>query len=116
MDSLDPLKSPIHSGTEIVAKKKAEYRFLGAGRRPHRNMFLYALDKEKGEVYHIPVVPKEEIMFPKNPKGKEKMHSTARVNLNANHPAVWKINAKNALKYFEKRYNRKFKINKEYNG
>lgn len=108
MDSFDPLKSAVHSGTEIVAKKKAEYKFLGAGNKPHRGMFLYALDKEKGVVYNIPIVPKEEIMFPKYPNKKEKMAATARVHMNPDHPAVWKINPANAVKYFEKRYHRKF--------
>lgn len=108
MDNLDPTKVAIHSGTEIVAKKKKEYKFLGAGRKPHRGMLLYALDLDKGEIYNIPVVPKEEIMFPKHPTVKEKLAATARVHMNPNHPAVWKINPANAVKYFEKRYNRKF--------
>lgn len=105
MDKLDPHKKDTHSGTEIVAKKKAEYKYLGAGKRPHRGMDLWALDLEKAIVYKVPIIPKEEIMWPKDGKARmseKEIVATSKVTINPNHPTVWAINVANAMKKFMK--------------
>ncbi len=101
MDRLDPKLEDKHSGTEIVSKKKAEYKFLGKGKRPFRGMHLWGLDLDKGIVYKIPIVKRQQIDLTK------KETSTSKTTINPNHPTVWAINAPNAMKKF---VNLKFKV------
>ena len=103
MDKLDPHKKDVHNGTEIVAKKKAEYKFLGAGSRPHRGMHLWALDIENAKVYRVPIILKDEAIDITKLKEKSKGEtSNYKVTINPNHPTVWAINVANAMKKFIK--------------
>lgn len=97
MDKLDPHKKDIHVGTEIVAKKKAEYKYLGAGKRPYRGMHLWALDLDEAVVYMVPIIQKELLDITKMEEV-----ATSKVTINPNHPTVWAINAANAMKKFMK--------------
>lgn len=96
MDKLDAAKQEHHAGTEIVAKKKLESKFLGAGKKPFKGAILWGLDKEKLEVYPIKLVSKKVLKL----DGKEQ--GTHKVHVNPAHPLVWAINKKNALKKFMK--------------
>lgn len=97
MDRLDP-KQPDKklNKQEIQAEKQAEYKFVGAGRRPHKGMLLFALDLEKLEVYEVKVLTKMTLDL----KGKEQ--GTFMATINQKHPMVWALHKKSALKKFLK--------------
>lgn len=97
MDRLDPKQGDkFLNKQEIQAEKQAEVKFLGAGRKPHAGMKLWALDKEKLEVYEVIILTKKVLKM----DGKEK--GTHKATVNPQHPTVWAMNGKNALKKFMK--------------
>lgn len=108
MKELDGHKKEVHVGQEIVAKKKLESKFLGAGRKPFKNAILYALNTETYEIYEVKMETKQVIAIKSLKKAeanKEAAHS--KVYINPDHPIKWASNKKNALRKFLKL---KFKV------
>ena len=97
MDRLDPKQKDVHlDKQEIQSEKQAEYKFIGAGKKPHAGMKLFALDIKKLEVYEVKILTKTTLDM----KGKEQ--GTFMATVNQEHPLLWAINAKSALKKFLK--------------
>jgi len=108
MKELDGHNKEVHVGTEIVAKKKLESKFLGAGRRPFKNAILYALDKDTYEIYEVKIEAKKVIKVKSLDKQEaNKEAATSKAFLNPEHPTVWAMNKQNALRKFLKL---KFKV------
>ncbi len=94
---MDKLEKEVHNGTELVAKKKIDRKFLGAGRKPYKNAKLWGLDMESKEIYEIEIQTKKVIKF--NDGIEEGTH---KVYINPDHPSVWALNKRVALKKFLK--------------
>lgn len=103
MDELSGHDKEKHQGTEVLAKQKQEYKFLGAGRRPHAGMVLFALDMDKAEVYRVKITDEEIFELALGSKDQQlssKAHKKAHIN--PLHPMLWAINDENALRKFKK--------------
>jgi hypothetical protein len=102
MDIFNPHSKSIHDGTEIVAKKKHEYKFLGTHRKPHANSKLWAYDPDSGytpdqeNVYEIKIMVKEAYDIVK-----DKDRATQKADINPKHIMIWAINKKNAIRKFK---------------
>jgi len=97
---------PVHLGTEIVAKKKVEYKFIGFERRPYKNARLFALDidSKDGRVYEIIIENKKSVAVKEfNQKmKKDKIIAIHKATVNPRHPMVWALNINVAVKKFRK--------------
>ena len=102
MDRLDPKQKDRHDGTELVAKKKLESKFLGAGRKPFKNARLWALDIDNANIYEVNLVSKKSHKV--SGLGSKATIESAKhtVHVNPDHQLVWASNRKNAVKKFMK--------------
>ena len=86
--------------TEIQYKqekeKKQEHKHLGSTVK-RRGLKIFALNTDTMGIYEI--VPERRVVFDVS-KGSEKASFKATVN--PEHPACFKLNKKNAVKYFKK--------------
>ena len=94
MDIFNPHSKPTHVGTEIVAKKKAEYKFIGTSIK-RKGQTLWGLDAKTLEVYPIKIVKKDLINWKGNQFGKYKAF------LKASDPMLWSLNRENAVRKFK---------------
>lgn len=93
MDIFNPHSKPDHVGTEIVAKKKHEYKFIGSSiKRPGQKM--WALDAETLKVYPIKMVKQDLISLKGRKFGKY------RAITKASDPMLWALNKENAVRKF----------------
>ena len=99
---LDGHKKEVHDGQEIVAKKKLESKFLGTGRKPFKNARLWALDVEKKEIYEVNVQSKTAHKISGLGSSATIERATHKAHVNKDHPLVWAVNYKNAIKKFMK--------------
>lgn len=106
MDRLNLLNKDVHSGTEVVAKKKHEKKRLGVGHKPFKNAILYACDMDNSEVYRVKFTNEKKMVKSKTSKfdGTDIYEEVdiKEAHINTDHQLVWAINDKNALRKFEK--------------
>ena len=93
MDIFNPHKKPDHVGTEIVSKKKLEYKFIGTSiKRPGQSM--WALDAVTLKIYPIKMVKQDLVSLKGRKFGKY------RAITKAADPMLWALNFKNAVRKF----------------
>jgi len=98
MDIFNPHKKPDHVGTEILAKKKQEYKFLGSSiKRPGQK--LWGLDHKTIEVYEIDIKTKTVVKLKGEEIGQHKAY------LKAGDHMLWSLNETNAIRKFKKAVN-----------
>lgn len=78
---------------KIEAKKKQEFKLIGSQRK-RRGQKLFALDKEKLEVYEVEIQRKEAVDLT------SKRRTSHKAVVNPKHPMLWAINRKNAIRKF----------------
>lgn len=90
--NLDPHKN-IKIEHKIEIKKKQEFKIIGSQRK-RRGQKLFALNKEKLQVYEVEIQRKEAVDIT------SKRQTSHKAVINPNHPMLWAINRKNAIRKF----------------
>ena len=80
---------------EQVHEKKQEFKHFARIRKKGRNLTLFALDPESGEVYKVKIEKRSQLDI-----SSMKEVATHKAVVNPNHPTVFKLNVKNAKKFF----------------
>lgn len=106
MDKLEPHKKDRHEGIELAEEQKQQFRFIGQAKKPFKNAKLYALDIEAREIYEVKIVKQEETAKIEG-EDKYSVSGSAKAQINPDHPVLWALNDKNALRKFKQI---KFKI------
>jgi len=94
------MKLDVHSNIKIekkiVSKKKQEFKFLGSCKKK-KGQKLYACNTDNFEVYEVEIIKRTtfDVMA-------KKEKSTHKTTVNPNHPHLFALNKKNAVRKFKK--------------
>lgn len=102
MDIFNPHSKDAHQGTEIVAKKKMEYKFIGSSIK-RKGQVLWALNHKTFKIYKVKMVRREAIKL----DGKE--FGQYRAIVKDGDPMLWALNERNAIRKFKKSVDKKYK-------
>jgi flagellar biosynthesis/type III secretory pathway chaperone len=89
----------IESKAEI--KQQQEFKHIGHGRK-RKGLIMYAFDYDKQTIYPVKLVKK--VVFDTTKNNEVAMYVAF---INPNHPHLYAMNLKNAIRKFEKMFNNK---------